>query len=139
MRRLYRAKGREGICLVTDAIAGAGLPEGAHFSLYGIECRVAGGVGIQRNQLSLAGSISRMVDVIRTMVENVDVPLHETIAMATLVPARVIGLEAKGRLQVGGAADFVVLSPELEVLETYLGGERIFAEAGGGALKEPRV
>ncbi|PYI59001.1 MAG: hypothetical protein DMC59_06985, partial [Verrucomicrobia bacterium] len=34
MKMLYRAKGRDGICLVTDATAGAGLPDGSRFSLF---------------------------------------------------------------------------------------------------------
>jgi N-acetylglucosamine-6-phosphate deacetylase len=128
MRLLYRAKGTNGICLVTDAIAGAGLPEGTPFSLYGLECVVRRGVGLQADESALAGSISRMVDLVRTMVEKVNVPLHEAIAMATITPARLIGFEAKGRLQVGADADLVVLSPQLQVLETFLAGERIFAQ-----------
>src|SRR6266581_3309637 len=44
MKMLYRAKGPGGICLVTDATAGAGLPDGSRFSLFGNDCLVAGGV-----------------------------------------------------------------------------------------------
>ena len=33
MKMLYRAKGPAGICLVTDATAGAGLPQGSRSSL----------------------------------------------------------------------------------------------------------
>ena len=128
MKLLYRAKGRDGICLVTDAIAGAGFSDGAHFSLYGRDCVVTAGVGLQADQLALAGSVSRMIDLVRTMFETVHVPLHEAISMATLTPARVIGLEAKGRLQVGADADLVVLSPGLQVLETFVAGESIFAD-----------
>ncbi len=137
MKLLYRAKGPKGICLVTDAIAGAGLPEGAHFSLYGVECVVMAGVGLQTQQFALAGSISRMIDLVRTMVEKVDVPLHEAMAMATLNPARLIGLEAKGRLQIGADADLVVLSPELQVIETFVAGESIFADTRRGGFQPP--
>src|SRR6184192_2017064 len=35
MKMLYRTKGFTGICLVTDATAGAGLPDGSRFSLFG--------------------------------------------------------------------------------------------------------
>src|ERR1043166_967056 len=44
MKMLYRAKGAGGICLVTDATAGAGLPDGSRFLLFGNECLVEGGV-----------------------------------------------------------------------------------------------
>jgi N-acetylglucosamine-6-phosphate deacetylase len=125
MRMLYRAKGAGGICLVTDATAGAGLPEGSRFSLFGNECLVEGGVCLLADHSALAGSASRMIDLVRTMVQKVDVPLHEAVAMATRNPARAIGLEKKGQLTVGADADFVVLSPELEVLRVSVGGEEI--------------
>ena len=125
MRMLYRAKGAGGICLVTDATAGAGLPEGSRFSLFGNECLVEGGVCLLADRSALAGSASRMIDLVRTMVQKVDVPLHEAVAMATRNPARAIGLEKKGQLTVGADADFVVLSPELEVLRVSVGGEEI--------------
>ena len=47
--------------------------------------------------------------------------------MATENPARAIDLTLKGRLTVGADADLVVLSPELEVLRTFAGGEEIFS------------
>jgi N-acetylglucosamine-6-phosphate deacetylase len=125
MRMLYRAKGAGGICLVTDATAGAGLPEGSRFSLFGNECLVEGGVCLLADRSALAGSASRMIDLVRTMVQKVDVPLHEAVAMATRNPARAIGLEKKGQFTVGADADFVVLSPELEVLRVSVGGEEI--------------
>jgi N-acetylglucosamine-6-phosphate deacetylase len=63
------------------------------------------------------------------MASKVNVPLHEAIAMATQNPARAIGLDTKGRLAVGADADFVILSPELEVLRTFSGGEEILCGA----------
>jgi len=127
MKMLYRAKGAAGICLVTDATAGAGLPDGSRFSLFGKDCVVEGGVSLLADRSALAGSASRMIDLVRTMVRDVDVPLHETITMATANPARAIGLETKGHLAVGADADFVVLSPELEVLRTFTRGEEIWS------------
>jgi N-acetylglucosamine-6-phosphate deacetylase len=133
MKLLYRAKGHQGICLVTDALAGAGLPNGSQFSLYGLECIVADGVALQADHSTLAGSIARMIDLIRTIMDE-KVPLHEAVSMATLVPARLIGLESKGRLQVGADADLVVLSPKLQVTESFLAGERIFTQKGSGGF-----
>src|SRR6266403_732217 len=123
MKMLYRAKGPGGICLVTDASAGAGLPNGSHFSLFGKDCIVEDGVCLLADRSALAGSASRMIDLVRTMIMKVNVPLHETVMMATENPARSIGLETKGRLEVGADADLVVLSPELEVVRTLAGGE----------------
>ena len=126
MKMLYRAKGAAGICLVTDATAGAGLSSGKEFFLSGRSCVVGDGVCLLADRSALAGSASRMIDLIRTMVNHVGVPLHEAVAMATLNPARSLRLDKKGKLEVGVDADLVVLSPELEVLQTFVSGERIF-------------
>jgi N-acetylglucosamine-6-phosphate deacetylase len=125
MKMLYRAKGPGGICLVTDATAGAGLPNGSRFSLFGRDCIVEDGVCLLADRSALAGGVSRMIDLVRTMIMKVNVPPHEAVMMATENPARAIGLETKGRLEVGADADLVVLSPELEVVRTLAGGEEI--------------
>jgi N-acetylglucosamine-6-phosphate deacetylase len=126
IKMLYRAKGVRGISLVTDATAGAGLPNESKFSLGGLDCIVRDGVCLVADGSALAGSASRMIDLIHTMVHDLDLLLHEAIGMATEVPARAIGLEQKGRLEVGADADFVVLSPKLEVLRTFAADEEIF-------------
>src|SRR5947207_2443100 len=127
MKMLYRAKGPGGICLVTDATAGAGLPDGSQFSLFCNDCLVDGGVCLLADRSALAGSAAQMIHLVRTMVSKVNVPLHEAVAMATQNPARAIGLDTKGRLAVGADADLVVLSPELDVLQTFSGGEEILS------------
>jgi N-acetylglucosamine-6-phosphate deacetylase len=118
MKMLYRAKGRQGICLVTDATAGAGLSEGSQFALFGKNCTVENGVCLLADHSALAGSAARMIDLVRVMVREVNVPLNQAIAMATESPAGAIGLETKGRLIVGTDADLVVLSPQLDVVRT---------------------
>jgi len=126
MKMLYRAKGFTGVCLVTDATAGAGLPDGSRFSLYGTKCIVAGGVCLLADRSALAGSAARMIDLVRTMVTKVGVPLHEAVAMATDIPAFVIGLTGKGQFKIGSDADLVVISPDLEVWRTFVRGDEIF-------------
>jgi N-acetylglucosamine-6-phosphate deacetylase len=127
MKMLYRAKGPHGICLVTDATAGAGLPEGSQFALFGKDCIVENGVCRLANHSALAGSASRMIDLVRMMVREVNVPLNQAIAMATENPARAIGQETKGRLNVGADADLVVLSPEIEVVRTFAAGREVWS------------
>jgi N-acetylglucosamine-6-phosphate deacetylase len=127
MKMLYRAKRSAGICLVTDATAGAGLPDGSRFSLFGNDCIVEGGVCLLADRSALAGSAARMIELVRTMVNDVEVPLHEAFAMATENTARAIGLATKGRLAIGTDADLIVLSPELEVLRTFVGGNETFS------------
>jgi len=61
-----------------------------------------------------------MIDLVRQMVEQVGVPIHEAIRMATETPARAMGWRTKGRLEAGLDADLVVLSPQLGVLRTLV-------------------
>jgi N-acetylglucosamine-6-phosphate deacetylase len=126
MKMLYRAKGPKGICLVTDATAGAGFPQGKEFFLSGRPCVVGDGVCLLADRSALAGSASRMIDLVRVIVNQVGLPLHEAVAMAATNPARALGLTTKGKLKAGADADFVVMSPRLEILRTVVGGERIF-------------
>ena len=127
MKMLYRAKGPGGIVLVTDATAGAGLPAGREFSLAGRHCIVDDGVCLLADRSALAGSASRMIDLVRNMVNQVGIPLHEAVAMASANPARALGAQSKGKLEVGADADLVVFSPKLEVLQTFVAGERVFS------------
>jgi len=127
MKTLYHAKGAQGICLVTDATAGAGLPEGSQFALFGKDCIVKNGVCLLADRSALAGSAACMIDLVRTMVLEVNVPLYEAIGMATENPARAIGLEPKGRLTVGADADLVVLSPQIEVVQTFAAGREVWS------------
>lgn len=126
MKMLYRAKGARGISLVTDATAGAGLLHGSHFSLYGKDCVVERGVCLLTDRSALAGSASCMIDLVRTMVRDVDVPLHEAIVMATLNPANAVGFKTKGRMETGADGDLVVLSRDLKVLKTFAAGTLIY-------------
>jgi len=127
MKMLYRAKGAQEICLVTDATAGAGLPNGSRFALFGKDCIVENRVCLLADHSALAGSAARMIDLVRMMVREVNVPLNEAIAMATENPARAIGIETKGRLVVGADADLAVISPQLDAMRTYRCGEQIWS------------
>ena len=122
MRMLYQAKGAEQICLVTDATAGAGLPDDSHFSLGGVQCIVRDGACWMADGSALAGSAVRMIDVVRQMVKTVGIPLHEAVRMATETPARAMNWRDKGLLEVGRDADLVVLTPALQVACSFCHG-----------------
>jgi N-acetylglucosamine-6-phosphate deacetylase len=103
------------------------LPEGSQFALYGKDCIVENGVCLLADRSALAGSAARMIDLVRILVREVNVPLNEAITMATENPARAIGFETKGRLTVGTDADLVVLSPEIEVVRTFAAGRVVWS------------
>jgi N-acetylglucosamine-6-phosphate deacetylase len=125
LRMLYQAKGPDGIALVTDAAAGAGLAEEEHFHIGEIEGVVRGDVALTADGHALCSSTATMVRLVRNMVKLVGAPLYEAVRMATLNPARAQRIEKqKGVLAEGADADFVVLTDELEVAATYIGGRR---------------
>ena len=126
MKLVYCAKGVGRISLVSDATAGAGLAEDTTFQLAGKKCIVKNGACFLAEKGTLAGSASRLIDLVRAMIRNAEVPLPDAIAMASRNPARETGLSDKGEIAIGKDADLVVLSPELEVLQTYVNGVEIF-------------
>jgi N-acetylglucosamine-6-phosphate deacetylase len=125
LRMLYQAKGPDGIALVTDAAAGAGLAEEEHFQIGDIEGVVRGDVALTADGHALCSSTATMIRLVRNMVKLVGAPLHEAVRMATLNPARAQRLEKqKGVLAEGADADLVVLTDELEVAATYIAGRK---------------
>src|SRR2546423_2561551 len=92
MKLLYRAKGPRGICLVTDATAGTGLSAGKEFSLGGRSCVVGDGVCLLADRSALAGRSSRMLDLVRVIVNQVGVPPYEPVALASKKSECLLGL-----------------------------------------------
>jgi len=128
MRMLYQAKGPDGIALVTDAAAGAGLAEGERFRLGEIEGVVRDQVALTADGHALCSSTATMIRLVQNMVRIVEAPLYEAVRMASLVPARVQGIaDQKGVLAPEADADLVVITDQLEVAATYVGGERVYA------------
>jgi N-acetylglucosamine-6-phosphate deacetylase len=121
----FSLKGREGIALVSDATAGAGIGEGERFLLGGLECHVRQGVPRTAEGL-LAGAAATLFRGVRSMAEVVGTPLCDAFAMASLVPARLIGQEAElGSLETAKRADLIRFSPDWEIKGVWIGGEEI--------------
>ena len=128
MRLLYHAKGADGIALVTDAAAGAGLAQGDAFQLGDIACVVRDGVSLTADGKALASSVAGMIDLVRNMVQLVEVPLAEAVRMATLNPARALGIESrKGCLAIGADADLVSFTDDFRVTRTFIAGRDVLA------------
>ena len=129
LRLAWRAKGTDGLCLITDATAACGLPPGTEYTLGAKRCVARDGAGFLADQNVLAGSAARMIDVVRHMVRAAGVPLGEAVRLATSEPARAIAHRLTGppigRIENGAAADLVWLTPELSIAGTWRAGERI--------------
>ncbi len=114
----HAAKGR--VALVTDATAGAGVPDGA-YSLGAVELVVRDGE-VRGPGGVLAGSVLTMIDAVRNL-HSLGVGLPDAVAAATSVPAAVLGLPTLGRLEPDLPADIVVLNDNVEIESVFVGGE----------------
>ena len=113
------------IALITDAIAAAGVGDGAYL-LGGLEVTVNVGVARLTYGGSIAGSTLTQDVALRNAV-SAGVPLPDAVAALTVVPARALGLPA-GTLEPGRRADLVVLSEGLQVDGVMAGGSWIAQE-----------
>jgi N-acetylglucosamine-6-phosphate deacetylase len=114
----HAAAGR--VALVTDAMAGAGVPDGP-YSLGSLEVVVRDGAVRGPNGV-LAGSVLTMIDAVRNL-HALGVGLADAVGAATSVPAAVLGLPTIGRLDVDLPADILVLNDGLEIESVFVGGE----------------
>ena len=72
---------------------------------------------------ALVGSVATMIQLVRNMVELVGVSLVDAVRMASLNPARTLGLGGhKGSLEPRRDADIVVFSPSFVVEKSIIGG-----------------
>ncbi len=123
MKLAVHAKGVDKVCLVTDATAGAGLAEASEFQVGGTAGVVREGVGLKIDGSAMVGSVSTMIAMVKNMVELVGVSLVDAVRMASLNPARALGISGhKGSLETLKHADVVIFSPAFEVRKTMVCG-----------------
>lgn len=122
MRLLARAKGRDRLMLITDAMVAAEMPDG-DYALGGLPVSVRGGAARLASG-TLAGSTLTLDRAVRNMVTYCGVSLPDAMAMAASTPAEAIGLGArKGRIEPGHDADLVVFERDLQgVHKAMIGG-----------------
>jgi N-acetylglucosamine-6-phosphate deacetylase len=115
-----RAKGVDGAVLITDGISATGMPDGT-YRLGSFEVQVRGNVCESFGKL--AGSVLTLDRAVRNAMKFAHLSFQDSLRLATLNPARVLGLaHRKGVLQAGADADIAVFSTNGEVLQTIIGG-----------------
>lgn len=125
-RMAYNAKGPDRIMLITDALAGAGMPPDYRFRLGRLDCKVGEGFGMLADGSALAGSLARTIDLVRFMAGTIGVPLVEAVRMASLTPARVLGSEKMmGSIATTKNADLVLFDDEFNVHGVWVGGTSV--------------
>lgn len=118
-----RCKGKERAILISDATSATGMPPGRyHLGAFevevdGLRCDSHG---------KLAGSVLTLDVALQNVMQFAGWSLQDSVRLITLNPAALLGIEKKkGQLIPGADADIVVLSPNGEVLSTFIGGQGI--------------
>lgn len=124
----YQMKGRDGIILVTDSLRACLMPDGES-ELGGQKVFVKDGQARLADG-TLAGSTAAMNQVVLNFLLNTGASLPDVVAMATINPAKDLGVYDRiGSLEEGKQADIVVLdSNDFHVKQTIIAGELVYDE-----------
>lgn len=115
------------LILVTDATAPAGLdPQTSgldHFIFAGKTIYYRDGLCVDENG-TLSGSSLTMIRAVQNCVQHVGIPLDETLRMATLYPARAIGVEDRlGSIKTGNIANLTAFTADFSICMTMVNGK----------------
>lgn len=127
----YRARGADGLALVTDGMAALGMGEG-RFTLGGRPVEVRAGAARLADG-TLAGGVVPIDAALRGLVAATGCSVAEAVRMATATPAEILGLSDRGRIAPGARADLVVLDPDLRVRLTVVAGRVVWEAPASGA------
>ncbi len=125
LKLIVKLKGTDNICLITDSMRAAGLPDGESFlGRRGEEtpCIVEDGVAKLLDRSAFAGSVATADRLVRVMVQEAGVTVHDAVKMMTVNPARILGLQQKGSLQEGYDADIVLFDENIRIQCVLQGG-----------------
>jgi N-acetylglucosamine-6-phosphate deacetylase len=129
LKLIYKIKGADHTALITDAMRGAGMPEGESILgniNSGIKVILEGGVAKMPDRSSFAGSVALADRLVRTMIKIAEVPLIDTIKMITATPARIMKLNDKiGSLKKGMDADILIFNQDIEMESIFIKGNQI--------------
>ena len=111
--------------LITDCTRAGGMPDGEYdlggqpIFLKGIECRLADG--------TIAGSVLKLNDAVKNVLNNTNLPVNEVFKMASLNPATSIHCENRiGSLEAGKDADIIIADENINIVRTIKKGRSIY-------------
>lgn len=127
VRMLLKCKGWDKVVAITDSMQAAGLPDGEY--MLGINpVTVTDGDAMISGTNIRAGSTLTLAQAVKKIKEFTGAPTEKILPLLTANPAKLIGeFHRRGDIAVGKDADFVVLSPELDVIATCSAGKFVFA------------
>ena len=124
LKLVYKLKGVEKTCLVTDSLKYAGYTgapiNDPNLVIEDGVCKLAA------DHQTIAGSISTADVLVRTMVQKAGVPLKDAVRMASETPARISGIaDHKGTLEKGKDADILILDKDINVRCVFSKGKEV--------------
>ncbi|MBR1969253.1 MAG: N-acetylglucosamine-6-phosphate deacetylase [Clostridia bacterium] len=128
LKLIYKIKGPDKICLVTDSMRGAGMGEGKSVlgpKNDGMDCFIKDGIAYLTDMTAFAGSVATADRLVRVMNKQAGVPLTECIKMITENPAKVMGLPKRGSLKEGYFADLVFFDDNINIKKVIIEGEEL--------------
>ena len=120
VRNTLRMFGADRVIFISDSMEATGMPDG-DYELGGQRVIKRGNVATLSDGRTIAGSVTNLMDCMRTAVQKMGVPLEAAVKCAAINPARAIGLDAN--IQAGRRADLVALDENLNVIFVMNGGE----------------
>jgi N-acetylglucosamine-6-phosphate deacetylase len=118
----WRAKGREGIMLITDATPAQGIGDG-DYTMGDFPIMVRGPLCTLMDGVTIAGSVLTMNIAARNAIKFTGMNLIDAAHAASLLPAQTCGVAGrKGSIEAGKDADVAVLNPDFSVSHTILAG-----------------
>lgn len=128
LQLIMRCKGADKIILTSDAMRGAGLPDGSVTKLgsrdKGQEVRIYGGVAHTMDGTAFAGSVASGNRLLKTILSNTSATLVEGVRMLTKNPATLLEIDdKKGTLAVGFDADLVLFDEDINIIRVMNGGK----------------
>ncbi|MFB0712903.1 N-acetylglucosamine-6-phosphate deacetylase [Buttiauxella noackiae] len=126
IRTAKKVKGDK-LCLVTDATApaGANIDE---FIFAGKTIYYRDGLCVDENG-TLSGSALTMIEGVCNLVEHAGIALDEVLRMATLYPARAMGIEQQlGTIEAGKVANLTTFTRDFKITKTFVNGNEVVTE-----------
>ncbi|SEA49038.1 N-acetylglucosamine-6-phosphate deacetylase [Pedobacter hartonius] len=130
LKLVYKIKGADRTALITDAMRGAGMPEGESVLgnlQTGLKVIIEDGVAKLPDRSSFAGSVATADRLVRNMINLAGVPVIEAVKMMTLTPATIMQVaDRKGSLLAGKDADIVIFDEQINIKTTIVNGQVIY-------------
>lgn len=122
---LLKTKGAEDLVLITDCVPPAELPDGTY--LKGDRWIESKDGQIRLPDGTLSGSSLRLNQGVKNFKQHTNCSISEAIQLASLNPAKVIGLDnKKGSLELGKDADIAIFDVNFNTLLTFVNGNLVY-------------